>query len=1080
MASRPPRAYLGAPRGVDWTPERREGSGPLWDPRYTSLPPRARRFKAMAAPRGYYKPPLLRWPSLVAVMTMVAVLLGVLVGLQRTMPDSDNSAVVDGRPLARRATLAAETVPLVGQGLAREPTTHGDTGIELRRLAHVKRELNDTTVGPLTASLSPSTFETPQSVATSETSILPGSSDTLPSQTSLGSTPTNVEIAPSTSAPSPSTSAGGGDLPIATTTKSRKSRSRDPLKGTANTPNGPASSPPPPETTSEADGSSTAAASGPPMTTTISDDIGRASSNFANADPTAVTEVVWSAEATAGDTGRPSGGGPALTTEMVITGGTTTAIAITATVTPPPQTTTDSTGGTVVVSPPPVQTVQTVTGVFGGQTVQTVRPDDGLTAETSTVTALVGGSSVTLFAISTPGRPATATLVSIVGGTAVTITPPPVIFVSNVGGGRLTTVTSVPAPFVITIGGTAVTITPPPVIFVSNIGGGLLTTVTSHPAPFVTTTGGITTTRILTTTPGRVVTTGVATVIDGTPTTAVVVMTATPTPTAPPPGDNHKGAGTRVRFLPGFTQVEYLAVSFLPTLLAASLAIPFGIINTQVRLMQPFRALATTRGGAAGRDTLTLSFALHRGVTSPFVQAISRGEAVPLLASLGAWLSALLAPLAAEAIGFKLHGTCTHLTIDGCGISPGVSPGPARALVALLAVLLTLLAALLLLLRRWETGVHADPWALAAVASLSLSAPLRARFEGELSDTNLEERLDNARFRLALFDSAADDGGEPAYEYGIVPVDDTPPTSRGYGAAAARYHDNAPPGARGRGTAPSTRIGAAARSKVAKRPPRPPHMPIMALTYTWRIVFAAALLGLIALLAYYYPPLDDTPFELFMDSQTFGVKFLFAFLGTGVGLLWHAFLSAVAVVGPFAQLARRPRFAAASNLLLSPATHATSAAAAGFRRRDALLLAAAALALTAELLLPALLANVPYSLTQTYAGHAASTATALGVLGAMVLVLAASLVGGGRWPHLPVDPRTLAGAVYYVSASPRLRAGVRGLGLALWGRARRDAEVEALGRRYVYGPLAGPGASSRMGVEAEDDDRFREYWDERR
>ena len=68
---------------------------------------------------------------------------------------------------------------------------------------------------------------------------------------------------------------------------------------------------------------------------------------------------------------------------------------------------------------------------------------------------------------------------------------------------------------------------------------------------------------------------------------------------------------------------------------------------------------------------------------------------MPLLAALAEWMSLLLAPLAAEAVGFKVHGMCSHLEISGCGIAPGVSPGPAWALVGVLVGVVV---------RGWDTG----------------------------------------------------------------------------------------------------------------------------------------------------------------------------------------------------------------------------------------------------------------------------------------------------------------------------------------------------------------------------------------
>ena len=994
------------------------------------------RDRTVSAARGYYKPTPLRWPFLVTQMALLATALGVLVLLQHAMPDSDNSAVVDGRPLARSVT-----APLAGQGPVRNAWLPHD--LRPRAFARLKRLVNDSDVETTSPTPMPSTvFAT----------------------------------------------VSGGNAPITTTSMTSTSRKSlpKPSKGSASFPNGAGAAPSPETTATSVNQSTTPTGPIPQNTTisgfitTISEFIGRSSAAFAGADPTLVIEAVPPADSggpdsslgttvvIAGGTTTTIAAAPIMRTDMVITGGTTTTIAITATVTPLPQTTTDAAGRATVVSPPPVQTLQTVTGVFGGHTVQTVRPEDGLTAQTSTVTAVVDGSSVTLLVISTPGQPTTQTLVSVVGGTTVTVTPPPETFVRLLNGDVVSTIkatTSPPAPYVTTTDGTVVTVTPTLKTFVRILSSdetATITTITSNPAPYVTIIGGTTATMVLTKTPGRVVTTGVATTINGTPTTMQTIMTITPTPTPttpPPPSSNENPSNTRQRALPGFTQAQYLAITFLPTLLATALSIPFTLIATSAKQMLPFRALAKNPNGSPGRDTLTLGFRLHHAFTAPFVQAFARGEPVPLVACLGAWLSALLAPLAAEAVGFKVHGTCSHLDIKGCGISPGVSPGPANALVALLGVLLGLVAVLLLLLGRWETGVHADPWPLAGVASLSMSVELRRLFEGgELTDAELEERLRGRRFRLAVFEAAADDDERYerrglCYEYGIVPVEATPSAGDGHGAT-------------------TTTVVEAGDRRSSHHGHR--NMPFLALRRGPRVSFSLVLVGLIALLAYYFQPLDDNAFELFMDSQGFGVKFLFALLGTIVAFFWHAFFEGVAAVAPFARMARSPRPATRS-VLLSPATNVVLGATAGVRQRDAHLLAVSIMAGAAELLLPALLANVPFALTQTYAGHVGSTIAALILLGAMLVVLVASLVFV-RWPHLPVDPRTLAGAIYYVVGSRRLRRDLRGRKLALRDRVLRDAVVVAQDRRYTYGPVAEceSWGSARMGVEVGDDHRYRE------
>ena len=107
-----------------------------------------------------------------------------------------------------------------------------------------------------------------------------------------------------------------------------------------------------------------------------------------------------------------------------------------------------------------------------------------------------------------------------------------------------------------------------------------------------------------------------------------------------------------------------------------------------------------------------------------------------------------------------------------------------------------------------------------------------------------------------------------------------------------------------------------------------------------------------------------------------------------------------------------------------------------------------------------------------YSGHVGSTAASLAILGLMVAVLVVSLVFS-RWPHLPVDPRTLAGSIYYVSRSGRLREDLCGRRLALEGEKSCAAEVEGLNRWYGYGPLGrqekGDNLKTRMAVEVEED-----------
>ncbi|KAK3370609.1 hypothetical protein B0H63DRAFT_403175 [Podospora didyma] len=508
-------------------------------------------------------------------------------------------------------------------------------------------------------------------------------------------------------------------------------------------------------------------------------------------------------------------------------------------------------------------------------------------------------------------------------------------------------------------------------------------------------------------------------------------------------GDNRNGTGQtlRVVVLPGINEAQYFMGTFLPTLIAVALAAPISIIDLNAKLFQPFQAMASPYG-ASGPDAMTLRFAGIHGVVSPLT-LVAQGQPVSLVTTLLLWLSWLLAPLAAEAVGIKVHGTCSHLSITGCGIQIGVSPQPAYALVGVLGAMMLLLVILVFLLRRWETGLHSNPWSLAAMASLSLNSRLRDPLvrAGEPTDDELDAMFHHGRFQLGAFSGSAEgeEGKEhQTFEYGIVPLLDG---TVGVDAGSLTPQRN-------------SFIQAASRRRV----------PFLALTYTWRATFVAFLLALMALIIYYHLLREDNAFELFMDSQAFGVKFLFAALGGIITYFWSSFFMSVATVVPFMtmQNTENPPAADKSVLLSMRPTNAFYGVYAAARQRNVLLLASAIMAVSSEML-PIVLSNIPYTLTQTLDTHNVCTYISLAIMAAMVLMLAASMFV--RWPHMPVDPCTVAGALYYVADSASLMQDVRGCSLSTMDRRTRDKLIQDLDRKYSYGRVMGSSGRMRMAVD---------------
>ncbi|ENH68839.1 hypothetical protein FOC1_g10014629 [Fusarium oxysporum f. sp. cubense race 1] len=176
-----------------------------------------------------------------------------------------------------------------------------------------------------------------------------------------------------------------------------------------------------------------------------------------------------------------------------------------------------------------------------------------------------------------------------------------------------------------------------------------------------------------------------------------------------------------------------------------------------------------------------------------------------------------------------------------------------------------------------------------------------------------------------------------------------------------------------------------------------------------------------------------------MESQDFGVRFVCSALGVIVVFCWEFLFTSVAVITPYRRMAVSGFFVA-------------------LRIRDPLLFFTAFTTLLAQFL-PILLANVPYSLTQTSEAHEICSRLSIGILLIMVVAMLSSLLV--KWPDLPVDPRSLAGALWYVADAPWVR-GLEGVA-AMSARKRKDA-VQGLGGSWTYGPIHTP-MGDRMCIE---------------
>ena len=161
---------------------------------------------------------------------------------------------------------------------------------------------------------------------------------------------------------------------------------------------------------------------------------------------------------------------------------------------------------------------------------------------------------------------------------------------------------------------------------------------------------------------------------------------------------------------------------------------------------------------------------------------------------------------------------------------------------------------------------------------------------------------------------------------------------------------------------------------------------------------------------------------------------------------------------PFHLLSLRTQ-APDDSILFTPSTNPFSGFYSSLRHRQPFLLCVSVAAVLSEFL-PVLLSNVPFNLAQTSTAATVCAVLSCIFLGFMLLVLGASFFV--RYPPMPVDPRCVAGLMWYVSKSAMLDDFD---GVSVLAGKERERLVKEKGRRYFYGVLAGDGEGRRLGVD---------------
>lgn len=167
------------------------------------------------------------------------------------------------------------------------------------------------------------------------------------------------------------------------------------------------------------------------------------------------------------------------------------------------------------------------------------------------------------------------------------------------------------------------------------------------------------------------------------------------------------------------------------------------------------------------------------------------------------------------------------------------------------------------------------------------------------------------------------------------------------------------------------------------------------------------------------------------------------------------------MVSPYLLMSKRA-LPAQRSILISPPTNPCSGLYSALRQRHLYMGILAVASLLAEFL-PITLSHVPFSILETSETQHTCAYLSIAILVVMLLAVAGSLAV--RWPHMPVDPRTIAGAMYYLCDSSILDSFD---GLAGVEMRDRDWMVKSMCVQYRFGPMVGISGKERVGIDAVD------------
>lgn len=319
---------------------------------------------------------------------------------------------------------------------------------------------------------------------------------------------------------------------------------------------------------------------------------------------------------------------------------------------------------------------------------------------------------------------------------------------------------------------------------------------------------------------------------------------------------------------------DYLIGAFVPIISAVIFSIPWHILAAAIREMEPFYELQRTQGAPA-EQSLGLNYRSSIGAIAT-INAIRNGHYLVWWSGLISISILFLSPLASETvfIGFVGDGVCTATSQrSACVPLLSVFPAAARAVQGILALVAVLTFFLAIAIVRGKSGVFANPLSIAALATLFQDQTVVDDFRRIGVHTPNADDINKAlRGRTYRIGDYVRYDGQP--EYGLTTV-----RNNVQNTAMVRQTSIF-----GRKKYTSVAVDAVEETPTLREQKK--QLSRMGTHPIILVIFGLFICGLVALVIYYNRVATRTGFERFMDSESFGTRFLFTAVGVIIKMYW--------------------------------------------------------------------------------------------------------------------------------------------------------------------------------------------------